>query len=93
MKAMTEEQQMALSQIQSAIKSHAETDDLLDNFADLLADVPAGDLDREISNIGHIAMLTLKRTAPQMSEAMQYGLPFAFAELLREKMAHRHAQI
>jgi len=31
-------------------------------------------------------MLTLRKTAPHLSEAMQYSLPFSFVELLREKM-------
>jgi hypothetical protein len=35
-----------------------------------------------------ILMLTLKKTAPYLSEAMQYGLPFAFIEMLRERRAH-----
>jgi hypothetical protein len=83
----TAEQQSALSYIQSAIKPHA--DDLLDQFAEMLADVPAHDLDREINNLGHILMLTLRGTAPDLSEATHYGLPFAFAEMLRERITRR----
>jgi hypothetical protein len=82
----TAEQQSALDYIKGAIKSHAEAETALDQFAEMLTDVPAHDRDREINNVGHLLMLTMKKTAPQLSEAIQYGLPFAFAEMLREKM-------
>jgi len=77
----TAEEQNALEQIQATLKPHV--DGLLDDFATLLADVAADDLDREISNVGHILMLTLKKTAPDLSEAQHYALPFAFIEMLR----------
>jgi hypothetical protein len=59
---------------------------LLEDFATMLADVPEDRLDGEINNLGHFIHLVLKRSSPDMSESMQYSLPFAFTELLREKM-------
>jgi hypothetical protein len=73
-----------LHEIQQSFPS--EMLELLDEFEKMLADIPADDLDREISNIGHVLMLTLKNTAPHLSEAMQYSLPFAFVEMLRERV-------
>lgn len=80
----TAEQQNAIYQIQEALGTDGLK--LADEFADMLANTPADDLDREIDNLGHILMLALKTTAPHLSEAMMYGLPFAFAELIRERM-------
>jgi hypothetical protein len=58
----------------------------LGEFEKLLANTPAEDLEREVNNVAHCLMLTLKRTAPQMSEAMQYSLPYSFSRLLLERM-------
>jgi hypothetical protein len=44
------------------------------------------DRDLAINNIGHLLMLILKKTYPEMSDTMQHALPFAAVELLREKM-------
>jgi hypothetical protein len=79
-----QQRQNALLQIQGMLKPQAGP--LLDEFAEMLVDVPDDDLDREINNIGYILMLALKRTAPTLSEAMQFGLPFAFAEMLGERV-------
>jgi hypothetical protein len=80
---------MTPEQALRAIQSEMTSPDwiwVMEEFEKLLANTPADDLERECRNLGHCLMLTLKRTAPQMSEAMQYGLPFAFIELLRTKM-------
>jgi len=81
----TAEQDSALEYIQSVILSYPDADELVAGFDELLANVPAADLDREINNLGHCLMLILKKTAPDMPETIQYGLPFAFAEILRER--------
>jgi hypothetical protein len=39
-----------------------------------------------INNIGHIIKLMMKHTSPELTESVQYSLPFAFIELLRDKM-------
>jgi hypothetical protein len=62
---------------------------LVDDFATMLADVPPEDIERETANIGHIIMMILKRTAPQMSESSQVSLPYAFVCLLRERVTER----
>jgi hypothetical protein len=47
---------------------------------------PVMDLDTAINNIGFLLMLLLKHNFPQISESMQYTLPFAAAEMIRERM-------
>jgi hypothetical protein len=83
MSRLTQEQCHAIDAIYDALP---EAGPLLDEFANLLSDVPNDDLDREINNVGHVLMLTLKKTAPELSEAQHYGLPFAFIEKLRSRM-------
>jgi hypothetical protein len=80
----TPEEPKALFEIQQSFP--AEVNGLLAEFQTMLADVPPHDIDRECNNLGHILMTTLTKTAPQLSEAMAYGLPFAFIELLRTRM-------
>jgi hypothetical protein len=79
----TTEQEDALIQIQKSLGSEAI--ELADRFAAMFADVLPDDVDREVSNLGHLLMLTLKKTAPHLPEATQYGLPFAFIEMVRER--------
>ena len=81
---MTSEEQTAMSQMQQALLPQCLP--LLDEFAGMLAGTPGADLDREINNLGHVLMLALKETAPDSSEALQYSLPFAFTEMLRQRM-------
>lgn len=80
----TPEQANALHQIQQSFPP--EMVGLLNEFEKLLADVPPHDLDREINDVGVILRETLQKTAPQMSETMQYALPYGFIELLRTRM-------
>jgi hypothetical protein len=59
---------------------------VLTEFEKLLANTPKYDIERECDNIGHCLMLTLKSMAPDMPEATQYSLPYAFTRLLRDQM-------
>ena len=47
---------------------------LLEDFTEMLASVPREHLD-EIDNLGHIIHLVVKRTAPDMSNALKISLP------------------
>jgi hypothetical protein len=80
----TLEKQRAIYQIQEVLGTDGIA--FADEFISMLADMPAYDHDRAINNMGHLLMVTLKKTAPDLSEALQYGLPFAFTELVRERM-------
>jgi hypothetical protein len=60
---------------------------LADEFGAYIVELPPDDHDREINNIGHCIYLILKHNAPDLPEATQYALPFAFSELLRERVA------
>jgi hypothetical protein len=81
---MTDQEIKALFKMQQAMGQPAA--ELADKFAKMLENVPPEDLDRELNNIGHILMLTLKKTAVNMPEAMQFGLPYAFIRLVGERM-------
>jgi hypothetical protein len=78
-------QEQALSAIQAQMTS-PDWVWLMDEYVKLLADTPKDDIERECDNVGHCLMLTLKRTAPQMSEATAYGLPYAFSRLLLQRL-------
>jgi hypothetical protein len=52
-----------------------------------MPDDPIMSRDVAVNNIAHLLMLTLKHDQPEMSEAMQYSLPYAFSRLLLERMA------
>ena len=47
---------------------------------------PVMDLETACNNIGHLLMLLLKHNFPQMSESTQHALPYAFIEMLRERL-------
>jgi len=79
----TPEQQRAIYQIQEVFGTSGIGP--ADEFISTLANTSADDVDREITNMGHRMMLALKHS-PNLSEALQYGLPFAFVELVRERM-------
>ena len=81
----TAEQQLALDHIKDALRPHV--DEMLREFTDLLEDVPANDLDREIDNLGHCLKLAFDQVAPHVSEPLRWSLPFGFTLLLREHMA------
>jgi hypothetical protein len=81
----TIERDKALVALQDAIRD--DVSDALDAFAELLADVPAAD--REPMIFGGIAkdlVKILEETAPQLPESLRWSLPYAFAELLRERL-------
>jgi hypothetical protein len=83
---MTPEQEKALTEIQKAFVAMPETESMLAGYAALLANTPADDIERQCNNIGHCFYLTLQQTAPDMSEAMQLGLPYAISRLLLQRM-------
>jgi hypothetical protein len=58
----------------------------MDEYEKLLSATPADDLEREVNNVAHCLVLTLKRTAPQMSDDMIYIMPYAFSRLLLDRM-------
>ena len=60
---------------------------MVDEAALSLAGTPPECLDRELQNIGHVLYVAFQAKAPHLSEAMQLGLPFAFVEMVRERLA------
>jgi hypothetical protein len=81
----TPEQELALSSIKDALRPHVGTP--LDEFAELLADVPEFDLDPAIyGGVGRLLVETLQQTQPQLSDSMKWAMSFAFCELLSERI-------
>ncbi len=80
----TPEQQDALNLIKNALRPHVR--DMLDEFADLLANVPDEDLSREIDKLGNCIKLAFDRVAPHVSESMRWSMPYGFTILLRERL-------
>jgi hypothetical protein len=65
----TTEQQAALDLITDTLRPHV--GDMLNQYAELLADVPDEDLDREIANRGHCMVLAFDQVAPNVSEPLR----------------------
>ena len=70
----TVEQQRALDYIQDTIRPHV--GEMLRDFAELLADVPKDDLDREIDNLGHCLKLAFDQVSPKVPESVRWSLPY-----------------
>jgi hypothetical protein len=82
----------ALSAIQAQMTSPDWTW-LLDEYEKMLPKdklfpehIPATDIEGRCNYLGHCLYLTLKRTAPDMPESSQLGLPYAFSRLLLQRM-------
>jgi hypothetical protein len=74
----------ALSELQADMLS-PEWIFLVEETEKLLANTPAEDTDREISNIGHCYLTMLRFSAPNMPETHKLGISYAFTELLRSR--------
>jgi hypothetical protein len=82
----TPTEQQALAEIKAMIQSHV--GDAIEQFAEILARVPESDLDPAIfGGIGKLLVRELQKA--DLSESTQWSLPFAFCELLRERMRER----
>jgi hypothetical protein len=82
---MTPEQQTALFQIQKTLLENGAAS-LVDEYAEMLKDTPEHDIDRTCNNIGNIIVTNLRKASPQMSESFDYGIVFAFSEMLKSRL-------
>jgi hypothetical protein len=80
----TLEQAKALHQIQQSFTP--EILDYLNELAAMMKNMPPEDIDRECNNIGYLLHEILEKESPQLSESMQWGLPFAAFEMLKTKL-------
>jgi hypothetical protein len=80
----TPEQAKALHQIQQSFTPEIVA--YLDELAEKMKNTPPEDIDREVNNVGVILRAIIEKESPQLSEPMQWGLPFAAIELLRTKL-------
>jgi hypothetical protein len=75
----------ALADLQDAIRP--DVSDALDAFAELLGGLPPEDIEPAIyGGIAKDLVRILEETAPEMPESLRWSLPYAFAELLRERL-------
>jgi hypothetical protein len=86
MMSRTIEQQEALKTIQDAMRPYVEGG-FLDELCVDLAGKSADEIDDGLRRVGHELFQLMKQTGPNLSEAVQIGLPFAFIEMARERIA------
>ena len=86
MTARTHEAQKALESLQAALRPGVGA--FLDEVCVELAGRPQDEIDDELRRIGHTLFQLMKhQTGQDLSEALQIGLPFAFIEMARERLA------
>lgn len=83
------EEEQALIQVQQALGP--EVLPFVDKLIADLAGTDPEDLDAEINNIGHLIYRMMRSQSPHLSEAICLGLPFAFVELVRERMREQRS--
>jgi hypothetical protein len=81
----TAEEQNALDTIQAMIRPHVGK--YVDEVCANLSGKSEGEVDGELRRIGHVLFQLMKHTGPELGEAVQIGLPFAFIEMARECIA------